>query len=144
MEQSHYWEASGLSASLRNLRLLWNPKVYYRVHKNAPQVPILSQLNPIHTFPPSFLNINPNIISHLRVDLPPGLFPWGFPTKILYASLISPMRAICFAHLILLDFITLMMFGEDFSVSSGKLITHMLLFWHAEGVWAVSWPGWPS
>jgi hypothetical protein len=37
-----------------------------------------------------------------------------------------------------------MMFGEDFSVSSGKLITHMLLFWHAEGVWAVSWPGWPS
>ena len=44
--------------------------------------------------------------THLRLGLPSGLFPFGFPTKTLYTLLSSPIRATCPTHLILLDFIT--------------------------------------
>jgi len=41
-----------------------------------------------------------------------GLILSGFPTKILYAFLMSPTLAACSAHLILLDLITLITFGK--------------------------------
>ena len=44
--------------------------------------------------------------SHLRLDLPSGLFPSCFPTKTMHAILLSPIRPTCPAHLSLFDLIT--------------------------------------
>jgi len=89
MEQNNYSEANRLSASHEIPRNLWNPKVHYRVYKLLPPVPILSEINPVHTpllvSRRSFLTVS----SHLRLGLPSGLFSSGFSTKTLYAPLLS-------------------------------------------------------
>jgi len=51
------------------------------------------------------------VSSHLRLYLQSGLLPSGFPTQIL-----SPMRATCSARLILLNLITLIIFGEAYKL----------------------------
>jgi len=43
------------------LRLLWNLKVEYFIHKSPQLVPIFNHTNPTHTFPPYFPNIQSNI-----------------------------------------------------------------------------------
>jgi hypothetical protein len=59
--------------------------------------------------------------THLRLGLPCGIFPSGFPNNIIYAFHNSPFRATYPAHLILLELIILIMFGEENKLWSSSL-----------------------
>ena len=63
--------------------------------------------------------------SHLCLGLPSGLLPSGFPTKTLYAPLLSPISAACPIHLILLDFIYRKIFGEQYRSLSFSLCSSL-------------------
>jgi hypothetical protein len=53
-ELSLSWEAANCAALPS---ILWNPKVHHRVHKSPPLVPIMSQIDPVHTIPSSLSKI---------------------------------------------------------------------------------------
>ena len=82
---------------------------------------IPDQPHPVHIPTFRLLDIHPNIIHRLPLGLPSGLLPSGFTTKTLYTPLSSPIRATCPAHLILLDFITRTILGEEYKSFSSSL-----------------------
>jgi hypothetical protein len=85
MEQGPSWEANSSSSSQEISWVFWYPMVHYRVHRSPLLVPTPEpdQSNP---GPRYVLKIHLNKSSHLRLDLPSGLFPSDFPVKTPYMS----------------------------------------------------------
>ena len=90
----------------------------------------LSWANPIQSIYPQPTSWRFVLIlsTHLRLGLPSGPFPSGFPTKTLYTPLPAPIRATCLAHLILLDFITRTILGEKYKSFSISLCNLTFLY----------------
>ena len=81
MVQSPSWEANWFAASQEIPRISRNPKVHYRIHKRPPPVPILSQIDPVHTTTSHFLNIHLNITFPFSTGSPKWSLSLRFPQQ---------------------------------------------------------------
>jgi len=106
------WDADSFLASQKKFRILWNPKFHDPIHNSLPPVPKLRKIRPVQTPHPMPWRSILTLFCHLRLDLPSGLFPLGFPIKTMYAFLFSPHTYSMPSHLIAIDLITRIMFDE--------------------------------
>ena len=128
MEQSPSWKPDRFAASQEIPNILWNPKVHYCIHNCSLPVLVLRQLDPVHTPTSHFLKIHFNIIlpsTPWSSKWPSGLFPSGFPTKTLYTTILSSIRATCPAHPILLYFTTRTILGKEYRSLSSSLCSFL-------------------
>jgi len=89
MEESLTREAYSHSSGQEIIRLLWNPKVQYHVHKSPQLVPILIQIHPIHTFPLYFSKVHPIIILPSALRSSEWSLPFRFSDHFVFISHLS-------------------------------------------------------
>jgi hypothetical protein len=95
MSVNTYTIQSLISVLVLSFRLLWNPKIHYRVHDGPPLAPVLNHVSPTLKLKPVYLRPLLKLFVCLR-----GVF-LGSPTKILHEFFFCPMRSTSPAHPIL-------------------------------------------
>jgi hypothetical protein len=80
-KHSPSWEANTSWASQHIIRILFNPKVHYRIHNSPPPAPILSQIDSVHVPHPTSRKSILILSSHLRLGLSSGSLPQVSPLK---------------------------------------------------------------
>ena len=121
MVQSRSWDANWFAASQEIPLISRNPKVHYRTHKRPPTVSILGQPNAVHIPTSHFLEIHPHIIHPSTTKSPQWSPTLRFPHQDPIHPLSSPIHATYPANLILLDFITRTILGEQYKSFSSTL-----------------------
>ena len=106
MVQSPSWEANWFAAS-QEISVFHGTGRFITALTSVRHLS-LSWASPIQSIYPHTTSWRAILLlsTHLRLGLPSGRLPSSFPIKTLYTPLSSPIRVICPAHLILLDFIT--------------------------------------
>jgi hypothetical protein len=126
MEQSLSWEGNSHSANQETPCLFGTQRfiiIFTIAHHYTLSIVRCIQSTPSHLVSLSSIFI---LFSHVHLDLPNGLFPSGFQTKILHAFLISPTCATCSTHLSVIQYILFMCFflipSEVCEASSTELL----------------------
>ena len=125
--------AESFLRSLTGLKLLKKFRAFYRTRKfntafTRARHLFLSWARSIQSIPlhPTYRRSILILPSQLCLGLPSGLLPLGFPTKTLYAPLLSPVRAACPAYLSLHDLVTRMV-SFLFLKTQSFVISNLLL-----------------
>jgi hypothetical protein len=123
MDQFPALEADRLSAGQIS-SLFWGRNFHYFIHK----CPSLSQINPLYASHPASLQSVLILSYQLCLGLKRGLCASGLPTTTLYPTFLSPVHATCPTHLILLGFITRIIFGEMYmSLTLSQLMSYIYM-----------------
>jgi hypothetical protein len=144
MEQNPSWQANSHSTSHEIARLLWKPKVLHGFQNSLPSR-TLSWARWIQSTPSHNVSLRSILILsyYLRRDLPSGIFPSSFPTKIVNAFLTFHTHATCPAYLILLYLITIIIFGEAYKFNIALQYAGLLSsMWHviqSQGTWKIKY-----
>ena len=98
---THYnrsWKADGFSASQEMSQILRNSKLYYCVYNSPYLLPILSQINPVHTLTASFFNTHFNIILSVTSKYSKGCPCCMFPDQNLESICFPPPHTCYMPH----------------------------------------------
>jgi len=98
MEESHFWEANSFLSSNESLCILWNLTFHYDVHISPPVVPILSYMNPCHTFSSFSFKIEFSINYHVCLGLGSCPFPFHFWRKVCNYNLFCVFYILHLSH----------------------------------------------